>query len=266
MLTPHEVQTVKEDLERKGITMPGLDQDLLDHLLCSIEARMDEGVSFSKAYRCALHDLCGPEDILKIQQATIREINEGKSVLKNLSYYILFIGVLIGTFNIFATQVSPALILVCITLGIFFMYHAIFCGRKKYSLQSNVSLFKRTTWIPITGTFLFLVAEFKSYGLLSMTLWCTLIIAIAVPVYLWSIKRVLNMDSTLKTLLAHTLKLTTVTSLLWIPIALSVKLFRPDVSVFFFIDDFLLLAAGSFILMIGIQNLSHLQRHLVHKL
>lgn len=255
MLTKMEVQTIEQYLENKGITMTGLDCDLLDHLVCATEMYISRGHSFSRAFQLALYDLHGEEEITDIQKTTAREINDGKSFIKNLAHYSFVLGILIGAFTLLIKTINPALILTCITLSIFFVYHSIFQKKKHYSLQENIKFFKRITWLPVTAVFLFLIVEFKSYGLLAMLLWCGMIISIAIPVYLMFIKRILITDSSFQTFLIHTLKLTTVISVIWIPLAFCIKLFRSDIAVLFFIDDFFILAISSFILTTILQKL-----------
>jgi hypothetical protein len=67
-LTDRQIQQVREDLKRKGITLRGLDNDLLDHLLCGIECHLDTGQSFDDAYRLASRGLAGDESMDIIQQ------------------------------------------------------------------------------------------------------------------------------------------------------------------------------------------------------
>ena len=259
MITDKQIRRIKEDLEHKGINMPGLENDLLDHLLCCIEEHMDKGNSFDEAYRLALYKLHGQAEIITIQQETISVLSEGKSLWRNLLNYGITLGLLILSFNLLNTGISPALILVCISLSIFFVYHAIFYSRKQYSSKRNLGFFTGITVLAVLTVLGFLIVEFDGAGLLRMVIWSVLCMGLAIAVYPKSVKKVLLMDSTPTTFFSFTLKLIAFMSVLWIPLALCLKVYRPDVAVLFFVDDLLLMAICSFILSISLKKLVYLK-------
>jgi hypothetical protein len=260
-----EMEIVKQDLAKKGVDMSGLNNDLLDHLLCGIENYMTSGHSFHEAYHRASYDLHGLSDIKEIQDETVDLLNEDKSLLKNLKNYGLVLGLLILIFNLLTSGTNPALILVCISLSIFFLYHSIFYYRKQKGFKRNLPLFTFITAMPVIGVILFLAEEFPAFQLMGMTGWCILIISVAVPFYLNAVKSVLAMDSTSTTFFCYTLKITAAISGIWIPLALSIKLFRPDVKIFFFLDDLLLLSLTSFVLSVGLKKIPDLRLFLINK-
>jgi hypothetical protein len=53
MITNKQIERIRGDIAQKGINMPGLEDDILDHLLCSIEEQMVKGHSFEEAYTLA---------------------------------------------------------------------------------------------------------------------------------------------------------------------------------------------------------------------
>lgn len=260
-LTNKEVQIVKEDLKKKGITMPGLDNDLVDHLLCSIEARMASGHSFSESYRLASRDLNGDQAVSEIQHQTVAMLNERTNLLRNVLIYFLIFIFLIGVSTFLTPRVNPAIILTCITLSILFTYHSVFQGRKNNTYKSNIILFVIITAVPVTGILFFLATEF-GFQLHGSTGWIFLIISLAVPVYLKAVKDFLAMDRTVITLVCYTLKFTAVICLLWVPLVLSLRMFRPDVSISFFLADFLVLSIVSCILCIGFRKFEALTLHI----
>jgi hypothetical protein len=67
------------------------------------------------------------------------------------------------------------------------------------------------------------------------------------------------MDSTLTTFFSYSLKLIALMSLLWIPLALAIKVYRPDVAVLFFVDDLFVLAIIAFILSIAVKKIVYLK-------
>jgi CDP-diglyceride synthetase len=206
--------------------------------------------------------LHGQQEISTIQQETISALHEGKSLWRNLMNYGITLGLLILSFNLLTNSINPALILVSISLCIFFIYHSIFQSRKQHSLKRNLSLFIVITGIAVMGVLGFLFLEFDGTGLLKTLIWSALIMGVAVPVYLNAVKNVLLMDSTLTTFFSYSLKLIALMSVLWIPLALALKVYRPDVAVFFFLDDLIVIAICAFILSMGLKKLAYLKAFL----
>ena len=252
-LKDKEIELVRKDLKRKGISMPGLENDLLDHLLCKIEDFLASGMDFDKAYRQALFDLNGEEEIGEIQITTISLIHEGKSLMKNFFIYAGIILSLIGAFWVFTTGTNPALILTCLSLGILFVYHSCFFLRKHKNRTSNQLLFMGITLFPLLGLLVFLFKEFPDFRILGMAGWCLLLVLMAIPTYYFMIEKYLEAGSHLSSVLMLTLRFTGIISLLWVILASSLKIFSPHVQFLFFLDDFLVIAACSFILSIFFQ-------------
>jgi hypothetical protein len=212
---------------------------------------MAEGYSFSDAYNLASHDLNGSEAVSKIQQEVVVELHEWKNLFRNLMVYALLILSLIGVSGLFTSGVNPAIILTGISLTIFFIYHAVFQGRKTKSTRSNMFLFLLITSIPVAVVLSFLKAEF-GFRLAGTTGWILIIINLAIPIYLKAVKDVLLMDRTVVTLLRYTLKFTAVICSLWIPLVSCLQFFRPNVFFSFFLDDLMYLTASCFILFIAL--------------
>ena len=255
-LQDKEVEFIRGDLKKKGIRMPGLDHDLLDHLLCSVENYSDAGNSFLEAYQLALKDLNNDQEIKDIQQETAQTLNQGKSILKNLLVYGVFIGLLIGIFNVFTNGINPALILICISLAIFFVYHSVFFRRKQKSERSNLILFSAITLLPVISNIIFMAEEFPEFRLIGTPGWSFLIIFIAIPIYYRAVRKILSEQSTLTRFLVHILQFISLASLIWVPLALCTKLFRPNALLPSFLDDLVVLSLSCFLLSIGVQRLS----------
>jgi hypothetical protein len=262
MITEKEIATVKKDLASKGIDMPGLENDLLDHLLCSTEVYMAAGHSFADAYHLALLDLDDPADI---QKHAINAVQENHKLPKDLAWYSIVIAGLILTFNFLTTGVNPALILVCLSLGIFFIYHAIFSRRKGKSLKSNVAFFAGITAFPVAGVFAFLLYEFPALNLAGLPGWCLSIVVIAMPVYMVFVRRILTTDSTAGTFFRHTFRFIALASFLWILLALPIRLFHPHTEVLFFLDDLVLLCFFSIVAVIVIRRIPELKQYLLKR-
>ncbi len=49
-LTDRELKILSKEIDKQGLTYTQLQKELLDHLCCDIEAKMDEGIEFLKAF------------------------------------------------------------------------------------------------------------------------------------------------------------------------------------------------------------------------
>ncbi|MEM9832457.1 MAG: hypothetical protein AAF944_17625 [Bacteroidota bacterium] len=250
-----QVDLIRQDLRKNGITAPGLESDVLDHMICGTEKYMSEGYAFHKAYQKAWYDLNEKQALALIQQETSQAISEGKSVLKRVLGYFLILSAFIGIFMTFTLKASPALIMSCISVMIFFIYHSVFSWRRQKSNKHNRALFIGLTLLPIVGAVIFLIREFQFY-IYGTSGWVLVIIFIAVPIYYLFVRKVLTEDSTLRQFLIQTFQFLSVASLCWIPLASGLQLFRPDVAVLFFLDDLLIISASSLLLALGLQKLS----------
>lgn len=255
IISTTQADLIRQDMRKNGITAPGLESDLLDHMICGTEKYMMEGYSFRQAYQKAWHDLNEDQALALIQQETSQAISEGKSVLKRALGYFLILSVFTGVFMTFTLKANPALIFSGISVMIFFIYHSVFSWRRQKSHKENRALFIGLTLLPIVGAIIFLIREFQFY-IYGTSGWVLVIIFIAVPIYYLFVKKVLTENSTLRQFLIQTFQFLSVASLCWIPLASGVQLFRPDVAVLFFLDDLLIISATSLLLSLGLQRLS----------
>ena len=51
-LSEKEIEILNREIEKQGLTYTQLQNELLDHLCCDIEARMEEGVEFLNRFEC----------------------------------------------------------------------------------------------------------------------------------------------------------------------------------------------------------------------
>ena len=49
-LTDKELKILSKEIDKQGLTYTQLQKELLDHLCCDIEAKMEEGIEFLKAF------------------------------------------------------------------------------------------------------------------------------------------------------------------------------------------------------------------------
>ena len=50
-LSLHHIDQISRDISRQEITFSHLLEDLIDHVCCDVENEMQNGLSFSEAYR-----------------------------------------------------------------------------------------------------------------------------------------------------------------------------------------------------------------------
>jgi hypothetical protein len=231
-LNGEQVAFIESDIRKKGITLAGLDTDVLDHLICGTEHYLNEGNPFAQAYQLALRDLTGDEAVGSVQQDTLRAVRTGKSFYKNLLAYVAVLGGLIGVFGVFAEATSPGLILPVLSLALFCVYHSFFYFRTGKNPGSNLWWFVAITALPVVAVAVFLAEAFPGFRWLGTQGWCLLLTAVGTGLYYHSVRKILAEPRTTRQLLIQLSRFLGVSSLLWIPLAAYVKLFRPGADVF----------------------------------
>ena len=253
-LTGEQIEWIESDIRKKGITLAGLNTDVLDHLICGTEHYLNAGNPFAQAYPLALRDLTGDEAVESVQRETLRAVRTGKSVYKNLLVYGVVLGVLIGVFGVFAEATSPGLILPAISLSIFCVYHGFFYFRAGKDPGGNLWRFVAITALPVVGVAVFLAEAFPGFRWLGTQGWCLLLAALGIALYYHSVRKVLAEPRTTRQLLIQLSRFLGISSLLWVPLAAYLKLFKPGADVFFFLDELLMLSLTSFLAMLLLQK------------
>ncbi len=119
-LTDNELQVLNSEIERSGLTYTELQKELLDHLCCDIEAKMDEGIEFIRALDEVKKEI-GRDCIRNIQEDTLLLINQKYRMMKKFMYILGTIApsmVIIGTiFKIMHWSGAS----VMLTLGLFLL-------------------------------------------------------------------------------------------------------------------------------------------------
>jgi hypothetical protein len=82
-----QLKIITEEVERGNVVTATLKDDLIDHLCCEIEERLDAGKSFEESLKEALAELA-PEGLDEIQQQTDFLLNTKKIYMKKLIYSI----------------------------------------------------------------------------------------------------------------------------------------------------------------------------------
>jgi len=84
-LSVQEVEQVWQRLEEEGIEMPELRQNLLDHVCCSIEAGVSDGLSFKEAFEKAFANF-GSQGLRHIQLETTFLLQNNDSPMRQTSF------------------------------------------------------------------------------------------------------------------------------------------------------------------------------------
>ncbi len=103
-LTEKEIRWLNREIEKQGLTYTELQQELLDHLCCDVEAEMDEGLEFVSALEKVKQGM-GQDRIREIQEETLLLVNQKYRIMKKFMYILGLIApsmLIIGTF--FKTQ------------------------------------------------------------------------------------------------------------------------------------------------------------------
>ncbi|TFH22493.1 MAG: hypothetical protein E4H10_13680, partial [Bacteroidia bacterium] len=86
-LTDKELAFLSKEIDKQGLTYTQLQKELLDHLCCDIEARMDEGIEFLKAFE-EVRKRLENDRIQKIQEETLLLINQKYRMMKKFMYIL----------------------------------------------------------------------------------------------------------------------------------------------------------------------------------
>jgi len=106
-LTEKEIRRLNREIQKQGLTYTELQQELLDHLCCDVEAEMEEGLEFIKALEKVRKGM-GKDRIQEIQEETLLLINQKYRIMKKFMYILGMIApsmLIIGT--IFKVQHWP---------------------------------------------------------------------------------------------------------------------------------------------------------------
>jgi len=86
-LSDREIEILNREIDKQGLTYTQLQKELLDHLCCDIEAKMDEGLEFLKAYE-EVQNRLENNRIQQIQEETLLLINQKYRMMKKFMYVL----------------------------------------------------------------------------------------------------------------------------------------------------------------------------------
>jgi hypothetical protein len=87
-LTTEQVEVIKKLVSESGIEFDLLREDVIDHLCCVVEVKLDRKATFEIALQQAVHELA-PDGLHEIQRETVFLLNSNKIILmKKIMYSI----------------------------------------------------------------------------------------------------------------------------------------------------------------------------------
>ncbi len=106
-LTEKEIGRLNREIQKQGLTYTELQQELLDHLCCDVEAEMEEGLEFIKALEKVRKGM-GKDRIQQLQEETLLLINQKYRIMKKFMYILGMIApAMLITGTIFKIQHWP---------------------------------------------------------------------------------------------------------------------------------------------------------------
>lgn len=85
MLSQDQVDQVRQYVDENNIRILSLRDDVLDHLCCSVEFKIDDGKTFEQSLNEALDELA-PQGLAKLEYETIILLNSKNIIMKKFMY------------------------------------------------------------------------------------------------------------------------------------------------------------------------------------
>jgi hypothetical protein len=85
-LSDEQVAIIQERIDQSQINIPTLRDDVLDHLCCAVESKLEHGKTFEEAVPEAIRELA-PDGLDELQQETVFLLNVTKIILMKKAIY-----------------------------------------------------------------------------------------------------------------------------------------------------------------------------------
>ncbi|MFH0893773.1 MAG: hypothetical protein V2A54_04995 [Bacteroidota bacterium] len=136
-----QVLQIQQDVEREQIGFSHLADDLIDHLCCMIEAEMQSGLSFEKAYEKVKKSI-EPQGLKKIEEKTLLLIDKKYRIMKTTMKVFAMISLPIiafgGLFKIMHWPgAGPMLLVGFALLGLVFYPSSIFVLKREAKIKGG---------------------------------------------------------------------------------------------------------------------------------
>jgi hypothetical protein len=90
-LTQDQLKHVRTEVDKSGISIVTLKDDVLDHVCCETEARMKSGKSFQDSLMEAIYELA-PEGLKQLEADTMYLLNQNKHLhMKKITFFVGFV-------------------------------------------------------------------------------------------------------------------------------------------------------------------------------
>lgn len=173
-LSYDQVEFLKSEISKAGITYSHLEEDLIDHVCCDVEEVMQIGLPFEKAFEQVKLKF-GTDGLLRIQQDTLYLIDKNYRIMKNLMKLSgLIAPVLLAFGALFKIQHLPGSGIVLVAgffvLSFLFLPSAIYVSYKEVSKGAG-------KWMHIAGflgsfllsvSFLFKIMHWPAAGVVML--------------------------------------------------------------------------------------------------
>lgn len=84
-LREQEIEKISVDIDQQGLTFVPLKNEILDHICCQVEEKMDQGLTFNEAYREVRTEM-GKKRIRQLQDETLTFISKKYRRMKRTMY------------------------------------------------------------------------------------------------------------------------------------------------------------------------------------
>ncbi|WP_299261349.1 hypothetical protein [uncultured Aquimarina sp.] len=99
-LSAEQEERIKGFVDKQGLTIPALQDDILDHLCCVVESELKAGKTFDQSLQNAISELA-PNGLIDLERKTFFLLNSKRIIMmKKLMYLIGFVGALTLTTGI----------------------------------------------------------------------------------------------------------------------------------------------------------------------
>lgn len=156
MLTDFHIQLIENDIKASGVYMKNLSYDMLDHLCCSVEYKMEKGLQFEEAYQSTKLEF-SPNGYDEIQEETkllltlnSQKMKKVKSILGLSGVALFILGTIFGKFHLPGTGVA-------ILLGTLLMVAFLLTQLKTKYLEEPTKQVKILQTLTITTSILLVI-------------------------------------------------------------------------------------------------------------
>jgi hypothetical protein len=80
-LSVAQIEIIASDVYKAGLTLPHLQEEMIDHLCCQVEELMGQGMDFEQAYD-SIKETTGVKELKKVQEDTLLLIDKKYTIMK----------------------------------------------------------------------------------------------------------------------------------------------------------------------------------------